>query len=278
VRGDRVWLVASVNAIVDDPKLSAHEKLVLLVLARHCDGRGVCWPSKRVLVERSGLSRASVMRSLTCLERSGKLDRVDRRRERDRNESNLYRVRVPMAGGVGLRQSPSGAQAEPRKDPSRRDLSDRSGLSFRSPISATPPNPPAGGSGGEELREAERIAVATRRVGGKLARNELHRLAQVLASKGLSPGLLVRAAEQFRDKKGPWASSATLRHGVTVIADDPRSWAAELAERRTKTKSEVAPAEKPAPGWHAKALKSDGYAKALALVGRPRANAARSRL
>jgi hypothetical protein len=259
----RIWLIASVNAIIDDPKLSSHEKLVLLVLARHCDGRGVCWPSKRVIVERSGLSRASVMRALTSLERSGKLDRVDRRRERDRNESNLYRVRVPMAGGVGLPQSPSGAQAEPRKDLSRRDLSDRSGLSFRAPISKPP-------SGGEESEQAAQLAAATRRVGVKLARNEFHRLAQVLATKGLSSGLLVRAAEQFRDAKGPWERSATLRHGVTVISDDPRSWAAELAERRTKTSPMSRAAEKPSRDWHAKALSSDGYAKALALVGRPR--------
>jgi hypothetical protein len=77
----------------------------------------------------------------------------------------------------------------------------------------------------------------------KLAAGEFHRLSQALLAKGLSLGLLVRAAEQYRDKKGPFERWETLRAGITAIVEDVARWAADV-ERRPKR---IAPPRPPPP-------------------------------
>lgn len=123
------------------------------------------------------------------------------------------------------------------------------------------PPTPQGGAGGEgrkgrekapndvpELAEAVHIVAACpdeqRNVGARLARAELHRLSSALLAKGLPLSLLVVAAQQYREQKGPWEKSRTLLHGVTAIAEDVREWAAR-AERRAKPVDKPRPAPKP---------------------------------
>jgi len=60
-----VSLPASVAAWAAN--LPPAQKLVLLCLADHADEGGVCWPSIARLADRSGLARASIVRSLKAL-------------------------------------------------------------------------------------------------------------------------------------------------------------------------------------------------------------------
>jgi len=245
------WLVAFVNAVVEDTSLSPNEKLLLFVLARDCNGFGVCWPSRARLIEKTGLSRGPVKRAMQSLEQKGWLRRT-LRKGRHGNDSTLFALSVPhCAGGspgiplVAPSGSARGIAMEPRKDL----YSSLLGSSLQE-IPESPP-PKEGGVGGgkpgvdpdgekqsAELAEAVHIVTAIadeeRQVrSAKLASAEFHRLSQALLAKGLSLGLLIRAAEQYRDKKGPFERWDTLRKGVTAIVEDAAKWAREV-ERRPK--------------------------------------------
>ncbi len=59
-------------------------KLALLALADHADNQGYCWPSIPRIVERTGLSRATIYRSIDTLTALGVLQLVKR------NSGNAY--------------------------------------------------------------------------------------------------------------------------------------------------------------------------------------------
>ena len=50
-----------------EQKLPATEKLVLLALARHTNGSGLCWPSTSTLSDLTGLHNQTVSRAITRL-------------------------------------------------------------------------------------------------------------------------------------------------------------------------------------------------------------------
>lgn len=70
--------------------LAAGPKLVLLALADHADDDGACWPSQDRLVERTGLARATVQRSIDTLAADGLIERDPGSGRR----STRYRLRI----------------------------------------------------------------------------------------------------------------------------------------------------------------------------------------
>lgn len=73
------------------------EKLVLLICANYADEDGVCWPSLSRLSSDTGLSKASICRTLTNLEELGLIER--QRRVGDRgDQSSLYRLKMDGEG------------------------------------------------------------------------------------------------------------------------------------------------------------------------------------
>jgi hypothetical protein len=97
---------AKVQGWVWDLDLPAQPKLILLWLANRATDAGVCFPSKRELAGRTGLSERMVRYHLAALA-SEHDDRgqphkpvlriVERRVACDRNTSNVYVIRVPWA-------------------------------------------------------------------------------------------------------------------------------------------------------------------------------------
>src|SRR5438876_1845068 len=97
---------AKVQGWVWELDLAAQPKLILLWLANRATDAGVCFPSKRELGQRTGLSERMVRYHLAALA-SDRDDRgqpqepvlriVERRVACDRNTSNVYVLRVPWA-------------------------------------------------------------------------------------------------------------------------------------------------------------------------------------
>jgi IS5 family transposase len=97
---------AKIQGWVWDLDLPAQPKLILLWLANRATDAGVCFPSKRELGQRTGLSERMVRYHLATLasdhdERGHRkepvLRIVERRVACDRNTSNVYVIRVPWA-------------------------------------------------------------------------------------------------------------------------------------------------------------------------------------
>ena len=80
-----------VERAFDAPVADPQAKLVLLAIARHADKRGSCYPSAARLMTVTGLSKASVYRKISYLEKHGFI-RVTRRWGTGKNTSNLYHL------------------------------------------------------------------------------------------------------------------------------------------------------------------------------------------
>ena len=63
----------TLNGLVD-ADMPSDPKLVALVLLRHADNRGQCYPSTGQLVDKSSISRAAVYRARTWLREHGVID------------------------------------------------------------------------------------------------------------------------------------------------------------------------------------------------------------
>ena len=91
-------------------KLRGNAKLVLLALADHADEKGVCWPGRKGVAEKVGITPSAVTRLLGQLEAGGLVRREPRFAEEGRQTSSRYVLPVVQApaqeraGGV-----PSGA-------------------------------------------------------------------------------------------------------------------------------------------------------------------------
>lgn len=72
--------------VLYDTRLSAHARLMWIVLQSHADAEGRCWPSHERLAELTGLSKPTVRHCLDCLVAAGLLGR-----ERTAH-ANHYRV------------------------------------------------------------------------------------------------------------------------------------------------------------------------------------------
>jgi len=93
-------------------------KLVLMKLADHASDDGVCWPSWGHLVKHTGLSRATVARALSELEKSGFVSRESRT-----GTSTMYTIHldaIKKATPFEVRgHNSKGYQGETPIDPSR---------------------------------------------------------------------------------------------------------------------------------------------------------------
>jgi len=74
---------------LDDPQM----KFVLIALCKHCDEKGVCYPSALRLSNLTGLSQRTVQRKLKQLEQM-QLIKVKRQFGKGHKSSNLYYVTV----------------------------------------------------------------------------------------------------------------------------------------------------------------------------------------
>lgn len=89
-----------------DVDVPPREKLMLILIASHANDEGECFPSQTTLAYRSGLSRRTVLRSLSELEERGIITRRQRRRPDGSRSSDTIRlnvhgapVRPPLAAG-----------------------------------------------------------------------------------------------------------------------------------------------------------------------------------
>src|SRR5437660_6913600 len=97
---------AKVQGWVWELDLAAQPKLILLWLANRATDAGVCFPTKRELGARTGLSERMVRYHLDWLARAEDehgtprepiVSIIERRISGDRNTSNVYVLRVPWA-------------------------------------------------------------------------------------------------------------------------------------------------------------------------------------
>lgn len=81
------------GSIYADQDLSHRARTVYMYLKDRSNVGDTCWPSVRRIAEDLKLSRRTVQRALTDLERHGFLERTHRRRPNGSLTSNLYRVK-----------------------------------------------------------------------------------------------------------------------------------------------------------------------------------------
>ena len=82
------WALRKVQGI------SPTQKLILICLANHAGPDGTCWPSQNTLSEYSGLSRESISRNLSDLERKGVIRSLPRRDDAGRDLSKTYFLNI----------------------------------------------------------------------------------------------------------------------------------------------------------------------------------------
>ena len=79
--------------LYQNEELSHRAKTVYMYLHDRSDAAGACWPGVKRIASDLKLSRRTVQRALTALERHGFLERTHRRRPNGGLTSNLYRVK-----------------------------------------------------------------------------------------------------------------------------------------------------------------------------------------
>ena len=80
------------GSIYADQELSHRARTVYMYLKDRSNVGDTCWPSVRRIAEDLKLSRRTVQRALTDLERHGFLERTHRRRSNGSLTSNLYQI------------------------------------------------------------------------------------------------------------------------------------------------------------------------------------------
>lgn len=83
-------------------------KLVLLALADHSDGNGVCWPGHELIAEKCGISRQTVTEHLNALEALGL---VSPERTRSGGRAGKVRYFLRMTGKPGPVEAPKAGPA-----------------------------------------------------------------------------------------------------------------------------------------------------------------------
>lgn len=76
---------------------SPTHKLVLLALANNANDDGTSWYSYGRMSNQTGLSKRSIMRSIAYLEDAGLLQVVRRRQDKEKNQSNIFRLTLGEA-------------------------------------------------------------------------------------------------------------------------------------------------------------------------------------
>lgn len=84
------------DAVFKSDVAMASRRAVLLAIADHANERGLCFPAVMSVARKTGLSRATVFRSLNDLEREGVLRRARRHRRNGAWTSNGYWIQVEV--------------------------------------------------------------------------------------------------------------------------------------------------------------------------------------
>lgn len=71
---------------------NSNQKLVLIKLCDNSNDEGICWPSYSTIAQATELSRRTVMRCITELEKKGFLTIKRRKLAQDKNASNVYKI------------------------------------------------------------------------------------------------------------------------------------------------------------------------------------------
>ncbi|MHB1285524.1 MAG: helix-turn-helix domain-containing protein [Leptospirales bacterium] len=98
------WALRTVQGITPT------QKLILICLANHAGPEGTCWPSQNIISDYSGLSRETISRNLSDLEKRGFINSVQRRDESGRDLSKIYILNITKE--EGLRTEPSSGETE----------------------------------------------------------------------------------------------------------------------------------------------------------------------
>lgn len=86
-----------------EQELRTGPKFVLVALADHSDGAGVCWPGHELIAEKCGLSRQTVVEHIGLLEAKGLLRAERTRSERGREGKTRYYLRLDVTVGIAGR-------------------------------------------------------------------------------------------------------------------------------------------------------------------------------
>jgi hypothetical protein len=121
-RRSRYIDIGALNWVYDqmeDSELSSSAKLLLFALIIYARANDTCFPSRETLCKTTRLASSTVKSALDELNSAGLLEVVVRPRANNRNQSNLYRLRVQ---GVGPNFGPlvertQGSESDPRVGP-----------------------------------------------------------------------------------------------------------------------------------------------------------------
>lgn len=95
------WALRTVQGITPT------QKLILICLANHAGPEGTCWPSQNILSAYSGLSRETIYRNLSDLEKQGLIRSIPRQDQSGRDLSKTYVLNITKEEG-SRRESSSG--------------------------------------------------------------------------------------------------------------------------------------------------------------------------
>lgn len=156
-------------------------KFVLVALADRADDEGICWPSVKWLMKKTGLPERSVREYCRVLRDTGLLATVPRRRDDGGQTSNEFRLAIPdefgvaapAAGGHEATAPPGGKASAPPpcessagQETSKRDVSLPDGKGTRSPKKF--PIPDGYSPSGEVMKWAEGHGLLASYVGQQL--------------------------------------------------------------------------------------------------------------
>lgn len=98
------WALRTVQGITPT------QKLILICLANHAGPEGTCWPSQNIISAYSGLSRETIYRNLSDLEKQGLIRSIHRRDQSGRDLSKTYVLNISKEEGA--RVEPSSGETE----------------------------------------------------------------------------------------------------------------------------------------------------------------------
>jgi len=79
-----------INDVFNDAALTANQTLIMLALADNANDDGVCYPHQQTLIDKTKLSRTTVVRNLSELEAKGVIRKRYRAKKQGGRYSNIY--------------------------------------------------------------------------------------------------------------------------------------------------------------------------------------------
>jgi hypothetical protein len=150
--GAQAWLVAAVNAIVRGTAIRTVDKMVLVVLASHCNGAGHCRLYQRTIAAEASITDRNVRLSLSRLSALGLVRVTSRIASHGGRVSSDFAVCVPAALAVTPPDRRSGGVDQRSGGQDRR--SPPPDLGSEAPDRRSPPPDPRSGQRRISLKEA----------------------------------------------------------------------------------------------------------------------------